>query len=298
MGPGKMSNVVAGCPLCGEDSFMSSWYGPTRYHGKEFSYARCHGCASHYCRPMPDAQDLESMYGTGYQLGSGLHTVSDPAKAAWVLARLDQLPPATFMDYGCGSGELLVAAKQRGWDVVGVELRRDVADETSARTGLPVITVDEAIEKGRFAKVLHVGDVLEHLTNLDREMPRIIALIEGGGLLLAQGPLEANGNLFNWALRVSRSLRGRRPAQMAPYHVILATVAGQWALFRRCGLDAIEKSVTEVFWPAPAHVSSKDLLEPRKVCLHVLRLCSRALSRLRPDRWGNRYRYAGRVEGS
>ena len=259
---------------------------------------RCRGCRSHYCNPMPDAGCLESMYGTGYRAGSGLQTVSDPTKPGWVLAWLDRLTTGTFMDYGCGSGELLVAAKQRGWEVLGIELRKDVAEDTTARTELPVVTVDEALDQGRFADVLHVGDVLEHLTDLDREMTRILSLIERGGLLLAQGPLEANGNLFNWTVRLARSLGDRRATDMPPYHVILATVEGQWALFRRSELDAIEESVTEVSWPAPARLSSKDLLEARTVGLYVLRLASRALSRLRPRRWGNRYRYAGRVEAS
>ena len=203
-----------------------------------------------------------------------------------------------FMDYGCGSGELLVAAKQRGWEVLGVELRKDVAESTTTRTGLPVVTVDEALDKGRFADVLHVGDVLEHLTELDREMPRLLSLINHGGLLLAQGPLEANENLFNWAVRLARYLGGRRPADTPPYHVILATLEGQWALFRRSGLDPIEEIVTEVSWPAPARLSSKDLLEARTVGLYVLRLASRAVSRLRPRRWGNRYCYAGRTQAS
>ena len=85
---------------------------------------------------------------------------------------------------------------------------------------------------------------------------------------------------------------------MPPYHVILATVEGNGLLSRRSGLDAIEESVTEVSWPAPARLSSKDLLEARKVGLYVLRLASRALSRLRPRRWGNRYCYAGRTQAS
>ena len=258
----------------------------------------CGECRSLYCHPMPDLADLESMYGTSYAADSDPEGIADPIEPEWVLEWLDRLVPGTFMDYGCGGGELLVEAKRRGWRVLGVELTKDVVEETTKRTGLPVVTVDEALDKGRFANVLHVGDVLEHLTNLDREMPRILSLIERGGLLLAQGPLEANGNLFNWAVRLARSLGGRKPADMPPYHVILATMEGQWALFHRSGLDAIEESVSEVSWPAPARLSSKDLLEVRTVGLYVLRLASRALSRLRPRRWGNRYRYAGRVEAS
>ena len=223
------------CPLCAEESSKPSWLGSTRYQGKEFPYVTCGGCRSLYCRPMPNAADLESMYGTSYRSSSGLETISDPAKPAWVLAWLDRLSTGTFIDYGCGSGELLVAAKQRGWDVLGVELGKDVADDTTTRTGLPVVTVDEALDKGRFADVLHVGDVLEHLTDLDREMTRILSLIERGGFLLAQGPRRmgiCSTGPFAWlALSVIRS------AADMPLLPCSRHRGGQWALFRRSGLE-------------------------------------------------------------
>lgn len=288
------------CPLCAEESFAPSWLGSVRYREKEFPYVACVGCRSLYCRPMPDASDLAAMYGTSYghdERNDPAHGVSDPKEPGWVLECLNRLEPGSFVDYGCAGGELLVEAAALGWKVIGVELTEEVATRTAAATGLPVLEAEDALEHGFCADVLHLGDVLEHLTDLDREMPRILSLLRQGGLLLAQGPLEANGNLFTWTLRLARSLKGRRTlkmAEMAPYHVLLATAEGQWALFRRFGLTAIEERVTEVSWPAPERLSLRELLEPKRVSLFTLRLASRALSRLRPDRWGNRYRYAGR----
>ena len=234
------------------------------------------------------------MYGTSYESCSGPDSAADPKEPEWVLDWLERTPPGSFVDYGCGGGELLVGATTRGWKALGVELAPDVVKETSRRTGLPVLTVEEALGRGAFADVLHLGDVLEHLTDLDREMPRILSLLKRGGLLLAQGPLEANGNLFTWTLRLARSLRGRRSIEMPPYHVVLATVEGQWTLFRRFGLTAVEERLTEVSWPAPDRLSPRDLARPKRVGLFTLRLASRAFSRLSSDRWGNRYRYAGR----
>jgi len=245
---------------------------------------------------MPDARDLESMYGTSYGSSSRPDAVADPREPRWVLDWLDRLPASSFVDYGCAGGELLVEAASRGWKTLGVELTPEVVEETSRWTGLPVLTVEGALENGACADVLHLGDVLEHLTDLDREMPRILSLIKPGGLLLAQGPLEANGNLFTWTLRLARSMRGRPAIEMPPYHVVLATVEGQWALFRRFGLSAVEERVTEVSWPAPSRLSLSDLARPRSIGLFSLRLASRALSRLSSGRWGNRYRYAGRCE--
>jgi hypothetical protein len=122
-------------------------------------------------------------------------------------------------------------------------------------------------------------------------------LIKPGGLLLAQGPLEGNANLFTAVLRLSRTVRRPRPTEMAPYHVLLATARGQRMLFRRFALTEIEFSVHEVAWPAPDRLSCADLGRPRAVGLFALRRCSQAVSKLRPRHWGNRYFYAGRLRG-
>lgn len=243
---------------------------------------------------MPDASDLAAMYGTSYGSGSPHGGVTDPKEPDWVLDWLDRIPPGSFVDYGCAGGELLVGASARGWRAVGVELTPEVVKETSGRTGLPVLTAEDALERGSFADVLHLGDVLEHLTDIEREFPRVLSLLKPGGLLLAQGPLEANGNLFTWTLRVARALKRRPPVEMPPYHVILATLEGQRALFRRFGLSAVEERVTEVSWPAPSRLAPGKLARPRQLGLFSLRFLSRALSRLSSGRWGNRYRYAGR----
>jgi hypothetical protein len=145
--------------------------------------------------------------------------------------------------------------------------------------------------------VLHLGDVIEHLTELNRQMPQILNLIKPGGVLLAQGPLEANGNLFAFSVRMARLLRKSRRTEMPPYHVLLATAIGQKRLFQRLGLDLLEYSMHEVAWPAPSRLKCADLLSPRLTLLFLLRRLSQAASKIRPAHWGNRYFYAGRWPG-
>jgi hypothetical protein len=143
------------------------------------------------------------------------------------------------------------------------------------------------------ADVLHLGDVIEHLTDPDGEMPKILQLLKPGGYLMAQGPLEANATLFTALLKVSKRLRGSRVAEMPPYHVVLATADGQRSFFRRFGLAPVQFSMREVAWPAPARIELADLARPRVVGLFTARRVSQALSALQPHRWGNRYFYVG-----
>ena len=286
------------CPLCGSERAGASWLGTTYYHGHAFPYAACRACGTLYCAPMPDAATLAEMYGPDYtQEGGSAGHVENPKEPARVVELLRARPPGTFVDYGCGGGELLVEAQRAGWQAVGVEFSAEVAERVAAQTGAQVWTRPHERADFPAADVLHLGDVIEHLTRLDEQMPEILKLIKPGGLLVAQGPLEANASLFTAVLAAARRLRPGRRTEMAPYHVLLATAHGQRAFFRRFGLDELEYTLREVAWPAPSGLGRADLRHPRAVGLFALRRVSQALSALRSDRWGNRYFYVGRKRG-
>jgi len=127
-------------------------------------------------------------------------------------------------------------------------------------------------------------------------MPEIINLIRPGGLLVAQGPLEANPNLFTLMIRLSRTLRRRRRTEMAPYHVLLATARGQRLLFGRLGLEEMEYVIREVAWPAPSRLSLSDFRRPRSLGVYLLRLASQAITGLGFAQMGNRYFYVGQKQ--
>lgn len=165
------------------------------------------------------------------------------------------------------------------------------------RTGLRVMSVSSQALQEIKADILHLGDVLEHLTDLNRQMPEILKFLKPGGLLLAQGPLEGNPTLFTIALRLHRRLRRRPASRMPPYHVILATAKGQSLLFRRFGLQLIEFSMREVSWPAPRTLRRGEILNLRLSALFFLSCVSRFLIWTLPFEWGNRYFYAGRWNG-
>lgn len=246
---------------------------------------------------MPDVETLARMYGRKYaELFHNHENMGGSEDATRVIGWLSREGGGTFVDYGCGAGHLLREAIRAGCNAVGVEFDEHVAEQVAWRTGAKVISDPAAFGSAR-ADVLHLGDIIEHLTEVNRQMPEILTLLKPGGLLLAQGPLENNTNLFKLIVQLSRLLRPNRRTEMAPYHVLLATADGQREFFRRFGLEELEYSVREVAWPAPCSLSLSDLRRPRTVGLFALRLLSQAASGLRPGKWGNRYFYVGRWKG-
>ena len=146
------------------------------------------------------------------------------------------------------------------------------------RTGFRVLTAQEAdSSEGHIADILHLGDVLEHLTEMENQLPRILRLIKPGGLLLAQGPLEGNFNFFAACCGLSRRLRPWHRTEMAPYHVLMATSRGQRLLFQRFGLSELEYSLHEVAWPAPSKLRLRDIARPKQATLFALRRAIRQL---------------------
>ncbi len=289
------------CPLC-KSSRQQKAPIACAYAGIVFPYAECLECRSMYCDPMPGPATLAAMYGPEYETAfaeAANGDVGDPKNPVHSLEWLKRTPTGTFVDYGCGKGALLTAAVNLGWRAIGIELDSAVAKRVEATTGCTVLAASAASElRGPIADVLHLGDVIEHLTEVDTTMSNVFGLLKPGGILLAQGPLEGNFNIYAACMRIMRRLRGGRPTSMAPYHVILATSKGQQLLFERLGLHSLEYLISEVEWPAPSRLMASDIAKPRVAMLFALRSLSMAVTALNRQSWGNRYFYAGRWEAS
>jgi len=292
-----MEDTKLVCPLCGYDKAKSSWLGVVSYKREDFCYLQCIECGSLYCNPMPDDELLTQIYGFEYEKVGFVKSLSceDPKEPERVIDWLRKEKPGVFIDYGCGDGFLLAEAKKLGWQAIGIELNKEVAKRIEKNIGVKVFDSVSIKEfNGIAADILHLGDVIEHLTDIDKQMPEILSFLKPNGLLLAQGPLENNFNLFTLFIRLSRLVR-KHIKEMAPYHVILATSKGQQILFERFGAAQLAYSISEVAWPAPNKWPSLKSCNPRSIGLFIIRRISQVVSLLAPRQWGNRYFYAGRI---
>jgi len=233
------------------------------------------------------------MYGEDYVLVGMDGEDASTAKFDEVLDFLRSHPRGVFLDYGCGDGSLLQEVRKLGWDVIGVEFDPEVVKQLASNIDAEVIGTDDA--PSRLADIIHLGDVLEHLTDLEQQVPKIMSLVKRDGLVIAHGPLEANPSFFNLILSFSRKLKRGKITSIPPYHVIMATTKGQRELFKLAGLSEIRFDVAEIMFPAPGTFSEIDLARPRSVMLYLTRKVSQLITSVRGAReLGNRYFFIGK----
>lgn len=282
---------VTSCPLCKNAKLSKSWL-TVVFEEINFSYLECLRCCSLICNPMPANETLLKMYNPQYfKLDECANESSSVEKFNDVLNFLKGLERGTFIDYGCGEGKLLKEAAKLGWKVLGVDFNPELA-ESLVGTDIEVLSHHDIVHQK--ADVLHLGDVLEHITDLETQMPEILKLLKCNGYLVAQGPLEANNNFFNWMLKLQKQIRRTQAVSIPPYHVILATSPGQRYFFSRYGLSEILFRVEEVAFPAPSRISLGQLTSLRTTSLYMIRKISQLISRINIEKFGNRYFYVGK----
>lgn len=265
------------CPLCAHTQLSKSWL--STEFVRKFDYYECRNCHSLVCRPMPDEGILLQMYSDSYFEG-------EPHDFGQVLKVLEALPKGVFLDYGCGTGDCANQVYRSGWRVVAMEYNPATVKQLQAKYPFEVVQV--GCEPSRKADVVHLADVLEHLTDLENQMPEILNLLKPGGLIIAHNPLEGNRNLFQRVVKLGHKLKGSRNT-VPPYHVTMATTKGQKEFFKRFGLTELSFDVEQICFPAPYHLREVGTL--REAALFFLRRMSQMVSS--KDN-GNRYFYVGR----
>jgi SAM-dependent methyltransferase len=167
---------------------------------------------------------------------------------------VERKPMARLLDIGCGAGQFLLDARERGFHVEGHELIPDSAAVVARATGARVHSGVLSGLAGGY-DVVHMADVLEHSPRPGEMLSAAVSLLAPHGVIALRGPLENQVNLFQRAMRARRRFReflgAATPVEMPPYHVNLFTLAGWRALMGCVGLTPTYERVYEVHWPAP-----------------------------------------------
>lgn len=237
------------CPLCATNrsTDFPIWY---RFQEKDFLARQCSACSFVYLDPRPTDEELALLYSDEYFLhdGSdcGAHSASDYETAAVkgsikfpeILGAIQQFKSSgDFFEIGCGMGYFLDFARQKGYNVSGIEYSALGTEICRERFGLDVQQGSfeaMAIQPERF-DVIFMGDVLEHLVDPRGMLEKARKMLKPGGIVAVEVPSMFNSLVGRLAVLGYRMLRIKKKMPMPPYHVNEFTPRTLDAIFRQAG---------------------------------------------------------------
>lgn len=218
------------CPVCGSRKAKKLGARGGRAHheakGVETNVVRCSECALIYTQPtlMPvtnpyDKESAEEYFQLHDEQQKIRHGESLAAFAESVLGG-----PGRMLELGCGRGELLRGALNRGWSAQGVEMTDDfIRVARSHGVAIECSPIEKCKSLDETYDVVMLAAILEHLYDPMETLNRIKNTVRPGGLLFIDVPNEASlsmriGNLYmrargrDWAINLSPTF--------PPFHVV------------------------------------------------------------------------------
>jgi SAM-dependent methyltransferase len=220
------------CPICEipPSKYLGRRGGPAHRQrlGVECEVWRCGECGLIFPNPMPiPIGGLEQHYAVDPQEYFIAHDLEQKkSNAAKMLDKAESLVKGkgSLLDIGCGRGELLRVAKDKGWDAKGLELSSTFADYAQNHSQAEIYRkpVEECGFKKESFHVVILAAVLEHLYNPDEVVKEIARILKPGGALYIDVPNETGlyfriGNMYhrlkgrNWVVNLAPTF--------SPYHV-------------------------------------------------------------------------------
>ncbi|GAA4351351.1 class I SAM-dependent methyltransferase [Hymenobacter saemangeumensis] len=221
------------CPVCGKTEFRNKLVVEDKTVSREsFAIVQCEACSFQFTNPRPGVADIGRYY------ESDAYVSHNSAAAGFInqaykvarfftmrrkVALLNKLAArrGKLLDYGCGTGHFLAAAKSAGWKVAGLEPNARAREEATSRLGGIAISQESLVqfEQGSFDAIT-LWHVLEHVHTLNETLAQLIALLKPDGVLLIAVPnvesLDAQHYREHWAAYdVPRHLYHFAPKTMA-----------------------------------------------------------------------------------
>ncbi|GAB3230531.1 class I SAM-dependent methyltransferase [Hymenobacter seoulensis] len=203
------------CPVCGKTEFSNKLVVEDKSVSKEsFAIQQCQACSFQFTNPRPDAAHIGSYYESdeyvSHNSGAG-GMINQAYKVARFftmrrkVALVNKLAPrkGSLLDYGCGTGHFLAAAKSNGWKVAGWEPNARAREEATQRVGQPLPLLDLAQLPTATYDAITLWHVLEHVHELNDTLQQLIRLLKPDGTLIIAVPnidsLDAQHYRQDWA---------------------------------------------------------------------------------------------------
>ncbi len=172
---------------------------------------RCMECGLKYLDPCLSEGSMSAAYESGESLKSfhdfheGYYDYGELSQKSKTrddfqegLLRLEKHlspgQPRKILDVGYGNGFFLAVARQRGWQVDGIDTSAENRKIAKARFGLQLRSggFEQDIPNDQTYGAVAFWDVIEHLANPHRTLQKVRRILKPGGLVLIALPNDQN----------------------------------------------------------------------------------------------------------
>jgi SAM-dependent methyltransferase len=192
--------LASECSICGSPNIHY------RFLVRNHSLYQCADCDFMFLNPQPSDAVLNNFRIKDADRNCGIHSVMKKATARLYLKQLIRYcgkNEGNLLEIGCGEGEFLIAAKQAGFKVQGIDISQNSVDIANAGIGEDCVRCENAEEANlpeEFFDACVLFDVIEHVRNPIKFLDKIYTLLAPGGTLFLITP-----SCDSWAARIMKS---------------------------------------------------------------------------------------------
>jgi len=263
------------CDYCGgHEHTRLPYYYP--FKGGRIYGAKCRGCGLVTVTPMPDAEDIAALYGGEYFEGDyhcghreSYEEESFTAEHRWVLDEFVSMRPGgRMLEVGAAGGKFLLGARERGYEVKGVEVSAHACD-IAKRLGLEHFCGE--LEAAKFPDesfdAVYMGDVLEHLPRPFSSLKELNRIMRPGGVVGLSCPTNIGLLSTRAGLLAYRLLGKERVAPIPPYHLYEFTPSTLAALLSGAGFK-VERVRVDIIPPWGIKLRGSMMEKAMKAAFH------------------------------
>ena len=245
------------CIICNKNKFVIAFPFNTNFNGKLFHYYKCLNCKFVTIEPNPSKKDFSKLYKNNLyhkKFYSSVETKDYKESVKYIKNLLKN--KAKFLDFGCGDGNFIEEIKDI-YESYGVEFDLKTIEKCKRKiiNASFLNNIEIASKKyNNYFDAIHLGDVLEHVTNPKMLLFILNKKIKKKGFLYIEGPLERNVSLINYSIiffgNIKRLFRSSVKNNFKPYHLYFCNFKNQISMINILKKYIIVKcQIYETGWP-------------------------------------------------